>query len=32
MVFEGGQPVHDSLSGRGAVMEALISVRSFTGF
>lgn len=32
MVFEGRQPVHDRLSERGAIMEALISVRSFTGF
>lgn len=32
MVFEGGQPVYNRLSERGAVMEALISVRSFTGF
>lgn len=32
MVFEGGEPVHDRLSERGAVMETLISMRSFAGF
>lgn len=32
MFFEGGRPVHDRLSESGAVMETLISVRSFAGF